>query len=116
MTLRYEGDQAYREVYSAEEVADGVALITKALEALQANCEVMPTDGSDDFRLASEYLDRFASGEILDPIHLARQQGLILLSQDLHLRQWAEGAGVPSTAWLQPALAAAIGAGVATPP
>lgn len=114
MTLSYEGDQAYRKVHSPEDTSATVETLTRALETIQAHCDVMPTDGSDDLRISIHHIDEADVVELFDPITLARQQGMVLVSQDLNLRQWALGLGAMSATWLQPVLALAGEAGVAT--
>jgi tetratricopeptide (TPR) repeat protein len=114
MTLRYEGDQAYRQVHSPADTAANVESITTALDAIQAHCEIKPTDGSDDLLLNFDNIDSADIAEVFDPITLARQQNMVLLSQDLRLRHWAQGLGVNSATWLQPVLAVAATAGLAS--
>lgn len=111
LTVGFEGEQAVRTLHTAEDTAQTLAVFDKAIEALNTHCEVLPTDGSDDLRIDSDLVDRFTAGEILDPIHLARQCGLPLLSDDLHLRLWAEQDSQRAGAWLQTAIWAATAAG-----
>lgn len=116
MTLKYVGDRAYREEHTPEEAASKVETITKGLDQIQAHCEIMPTDGADDLLADSEHFTQDDVAEVMDPLILARQHGMVLLSEDLHLRQWALGVGTPSATWLQPVIALATDAGLATRP
>ncbi len=114
MTLTYVDGQAYRQEHKPEDAVKNVEAITKALDQIQACCEVMPTDGANELIGDSENFTREDVAEVLDPIMLARQHGMVLLSEDLHQRQWALGFGAPSATWLQPVIALATDAGMAT--
>lgn len=116
MTLSYVGGQAYRQEHTPQEAIGNIETITKGLDEIQTHCEIMPTDGADDLITENEHFSHEDVAEVLDPIMLARQHGMVLLSQDLHLRQWALGVGAPSATWLQPVIALATDEGLATPP
>jgi tetratricopeptide (TPR) repeat protein len=100
MTLGFEGDQAVRQIHTAEDTEARLALFDAAIAEIEAHCEVLPVDGGDDHRL-DEALGRYAAGQLLDPIHVARAQDVILVSEDLNLRQYAARSGVKGGAWLQ---------------
>ncbi|KQR85273.1 tetratricopeptide repeat protein [Sphingomonas sp. Leaf343] len=102
MTLGYDGDQAVRQVHSPEDTQRRIDLFTATIDALRANCEVLPVEGSDDPELA-RLLHREVVESILDPLLVAKQTGLLLLSEDLHLRQLAASQGFANGAWLQTA-------------
>lgn len=102
MTLGYDGDQAVRQVHSPEDTQRRIDLFTATIDALRANCEVLPVEGSDDPELA-RLLHREVVESILDPLLVAKQTGRLLLSEDLHLRQLAASQGFANGAWLQTA-------------
>ena len=108
MTVSFEGDQAVREIHPADRGDKVIALIDAALDDIRANCEVAPNDGSDDVELKLERIGWFRSGQILDPVYLARGRTTLLLSDDLRLRELSAGPG----AWLQAVLARLSEAGV----
>ena len=108
MTLSFEGDQAVREIHPADRGDRIIALIDAATDEIRTLCEIAPNDGWDDVELDLEKVGWFNSGQILDPLRLARRQVTILLSDDLRLRQLGEGAG----AWLQVTLARLADAGL----
>ncbi|MDP1616675.1 hypothetical protein [Phenylobacterium sp.] len=114
MTLKYVDDQAYREMHTPEEAASNVETIRKGLNQILAHCEIMPTDGADDLLAHGAHFTRDNVAQVLDSMILARQHGMVLMSEDLHLRQWALGIGVPSATWLQPFIALATDAGLTT--
>jgi tetratricopeptide (TPR) repeat protein len=101
MTLSFDGEQPVRELIPADHGDRVITLIDAAIAAVSEHCEIAPNDGSDDPALDLEQVGWFNSGQILDPVHLARGRGLFLLSEDLRLRQMSGGAG----GWLQIVLA-----------
>ncbi|AYG95616.1 hypothetical protein D8I30_10815 [Brevundimonas naejangsanensis] len=108
MTLSFDGDQAVREIHPADRGDKVMALIDAAVEDIRAHCEIAPNDGSDDVELDLEKIGWLRSGQIVDPLHLARSRVTLLLSDDLRLRQLsggrAPGCRSPSRACLRPAV------------
>lgn len=100
MTMGFEGDQAWRQVHSPEDTERRLEWVNAIIADLEANCEILPVDGSLDSRL-DKLLDNFGSKDIFDPINLARTEDIIILSEDLSLRQYAANQGVKGGAWLQ---------------
>lgn len=99
MTLGFEGDQRVRTIHSPEETEARIALFTTTIDAIKANCDVLPVDGEDE--LADSTLEhREVIDRMMDPVHLAKQHRLLLLTDDLRLRQLALRYGVRSS-WLQ---------------
>lgn len=101
MTLSFRGEQAVREVHPADRADRIMAMIDAAVADIRAHCEIAPNDGADDLTLDIEKIGWFRSGQILDPLRLAKSRMNLLLSDDLRLRQLSEGPG----AWLQVTLA-----------
>lgn len=75
-------------------IADAVAKREKALEN---DCEVVPVHAPDDFD--HRLTEHFHRGT-LDPIFVASERNVPLVSEDKRFRQWAAGQEVPSV-WLQ---------------
>ncbi len=100
MTLGYEGDQAYRHIHTAEDTEARFAAINAAISDLENYCDMLPVDGTGDTRLEN-LMGHFAAAQVFDPISLARREGLILVSEDLNLRQFAAQQKVVGGAWLQ---------------
>ena len=100
MTMGFEGEQAWRRLHSPEDTEKQLEWVNAIIADLEATCEILPVDGSLDARL-DRLLDNFGSKEIFDPINLARTEDVIILSEDLNLRQYAAQQGVKGGAWLQ---------------
>jgi cellulose synthase operon protein C len=100
MTMGFEGEQAWRRLHSPEDTEKQLEWVNAIIADLEATCEILPVDGSLDTRL-DRLLDKFGSKEIFDPINLARTEDVIILSEDLNLRQYAAQQGVKGGAWLQ---------------
>lgn len=100
MTIGFDGDQAWRQVHTPEDTEARFAAVNAAIVDFETSCEVLPVEGSDDVRLEN-MLGRFAAAQVLDPISLAHSEGLILVSEDLNLRQLAAQQQVVGGAWLQ---------------
>ncbi|MFK0382736.1 hypothetical protein [Agrobacterium sp. NPDC090273] len=84
-----------------DEVRSRIDLLRSDLQWLKDDCDLLPTIARTD--PAAEII-RFRNrdgGRFFDDIFAADGSGRLLLSDDFHLRQWAEGLfGVQST-WLQ---------------
>ncbi|OAJ69143.1 PIN domain-containing protein [Gluconobacter cerinus] len=102
-TIRVDGEQICPKVHSPEDTERRLEAVNAFVEQLETHCEILPVDGSQDVRLDSLF-DNFGSKIIFDPINLARAEDLIILSDDLNLRQFAESQGVKGGAWLQAVL------------
>jgi hypothetical protein len=100
MTLGFEGGQAWRQIHTPEETEAQIAMLNEVIADLEAHCEILPVDGSDDTQL-EEVMGAFAAHKVFDPIHLASGEGLIIVSEDLNLRQFAAQQKVVGGAWLQ---------------
>ena len=100
MTMGYDGDQAWRRVHTPEDTEARFAWINAIITELEATCDILPAEGALDPRL-DKFLGSFGAHDIFDPIKLARNEGLILLSEDFNLRQYAAQHGVKGGAWLQ---------------
>lgn len=100
MTMGFEGDQAWRQVHTPEDTESRFNWISAIIAELEAMCEILPAEGALDPRL-DKFLGSFGAHDIFDPIKLARSEGLIILSEDLNLRQYAAQHRVKGGAWLQ---------------
>ena len=100
MTMGYEGDQAWRRVHTPEDTEARFAWIDAVITELETTCDILPAEGVLDPRL-DKFLSSFGAHDIFDPIKLARSERLIILSEDLNLRQYAAQHGVKGGAWLQ---------------
>ena len=110
MTMGFDNGEAWRRVHTPADTEAALALMTAAIEAARQHCEIMAVDGSDDFKL-DRAIGSFAAGKIADPLHIARSENLLLLSDDLNLRQFGQLFGVERSAWLQVVLRVALDQG-----
>lgn len=103
LSLGYEGDQAVKSSRTAEENDHQLALLRGLIECVQTHCEIAP-ESSEALTIDTATIDAVGLTDLLDPIRLARQYNVPLVSDDLHYRQLASLAGVEASTWLQPAL------------
>ncbi len=101
MSLSFDGEQAVRDIIPADHADRVIEIIDAAVANVRRHCEITPNDGSDVLRLDLERVGWFATGQVLDPVHLAQREEMFLLSDDLRLRQLNGRAG----GWLQIVLA-----------
>lgn len=100
MTIGFDGEEACRQIHSPEGTEKKLEWMNAIIKDLERLCDILPVDGSLDVRL-DKLLDNFRSREIFDPINLARTEDVIILSEDLKIRQYAASQGVKGGAWLQ---------------
>lgn len=100
MTMGFYGDQPWRHIHTPEDTEARFAAINAAITDFETYCEVLPVEGFADVRLEN-MMGRFAAAQVFDPISLAHSEGLILVSEDLNLRQFAAQQQVIGGAWLQ---------------
>lgn len=77
-----------------QQIADSIA---KREVAMEADCEVVPVHAPDNFD--PRVLEHLHGGA-LDPIFVARERGMLLISDDKRFRQWAGSQNVQAV-WLQ---------------
>lgn len=86
---------------SEDEIKSKIDLLRSDLDWLKHECDLLPTVAKTD---PSDEIIRFRNregGRFFDDIFAADGSGRLLLSDDFHLRQWAEGLFGVQTAWLQ---------------
>lgn len=100
LTLGFKGEEAWRAVHTPEDTERQIATVNAIIADVETNCEILPAEGTADTRL-EKMMGSFAAQRVFDPIHIARSEGLILVSEDLNLRQFAAQQKVIGGAWLQ---------------
>lgn len=92
----HDGQYYFDEVTPERErqTADAIA---KREEAMRTECEVVPVHAPDD--VDPRLTEHFHRGA-LDPIFVARERGMLLVTDDKRFRQWAGSQKVPAV-WLQ---------------
>ncbi|MNE13220.1 hypothetical protein D3C80_1060480 [compost metagenome] len=84
-----------------DEVRSKIDLLRSDLQWLKDDCDLLPTIARTD---PAEEIIRFRNrdgGQFFDDIFAADGSGRLLLSDDFHLRQWAQGLFGVQSAWLQ---------------
>lgn len=84
-----------------EEVNQKIDLMRSDLEWLKSECKLVPATAKVDPDDAVIRFRREEGGRFFDDIFAADGSGRVLISDDFHLRQWAEGLFQTRSAWLQ---------------
>lgn len=107
-TAFYHGGKFYYDEMTPERRAARSAAIQARVDSLSSECEVVPVHAPED--ADPEIVERLDGGS-LDPMFVAREHGVMLLSEDKHYRNWAASQQVPG-AWLQAVLMVAADEGL----
>ncbi|MDX0563767.1 hypothetical protein GOD83_06750 [Sinorhizobium medicae] len=120
LSVSYENGQFVKHEITRDQMAERQKAISAYLQEIETHCHIMPVaappiegDGAEE---RTEILDAAIThfgGGVLDPAALAAN-GHILLSEDMHYRQWAGAVWPIKGVWLQPALACAVVVGALT--
>lgn len=110
LSLGYEEGQAVKSARSADENDHQLSLLRDLVTSVQINCEIAP-DSTEPLTIETTSFDAVRLTNVFDPIRLAREHRLPLLSDDLHFRQLASLAGARASTWLQPTLLEMRGVG-----
>lgn len=86
---------------SEEQVSNKVAILRSDLEWLKLDCALVPAVAKADPDDAIIRFRQEKGGQFFDDIFAADGSGRILISEDYHLRQWAEGIFKTRGAWIQ---------------
>tara|TARA_B100001179_G_scaffold229607_1_gene215646 strand:+ start:1319 stop:4870 length:3552 start_codon:yes stop_codon:yes gene_type:complete len=84
-----------------EEVNKKIDLMRSDLEWLKSECELVPAVAKADPDDSVIHFRREEGGRFFDDIFAADGSGRVLISDDFHLRQWAEGLFQTRSAWIQ---------------
>lgn len=84
-----------------EEANSKVSLMQADLEWLKSDCVLIPSVAKTDPNDAVIRFRRVEGGRFFEDIFAADGSGRVLISDDFHLRQWAEGLFQIQSAWLQ---------------
>lgn len=88
-------------VLTEEEINEKIDLMRSDLEWLKSECELVPAVAKVDPDDAVVRFRREQGGRFFDDIFAADGSGRVLISDDFHLRQWAEGLFQTRSAWIQ---------------
>lgn len=100
MTMGFKDGEPWKIVHTVEDSESQYEKMNAVIAQIQTNCEIMAVDGAMDSQIIRA-MGIEAAHRLFDPIFLARDEGLILLSEDLNLRQYAASQKVIGGAWLQ---------------
>jgi cellulose synthase operon protein C len=84
-----------------DEVNKKIDLMRSDLEWLKSECELVPAVAKTDPDDAVIRFRREEGGRFFDDIFASDGSGRVLISDDFHLRQWAEGLFQTRSAWIQ---------------
>jgi cellulose synthase operon protein C len=99
MTMGFDGDQAYRVMHSPEEKIRNLANLEKLILFARDRLAIIADDGAEISMTAPLAASGF--GEFLRPVALAVEHQLLLISDDLDLRQIADAESWNQHCWLQ---------------
>lgn len=90
-----------RQEITRDESTTRYAFITEQIEQIEKNCDIRPAQAPDHPTKLAELINSSISSYVLDAANLASNKH-ILVSEDLHYRQYAEAACGAIGVWLQP--------------
>lgn len=99
MTMGFDGEQAYRVMHSPEEKTRNLANLERLILFARDRLTIIADDGAEISMSAP--LAAAGFGDFLRPIALAMENQLLLISDDLHLRQIADAEAWDRHCWLQ---------------
>jgi cellulose synthase operon protein C len=99
MTMGFDGEQAYRVMHSPEEKTRNLANLERLILFARDRLTIISDDGAEISMTAP--LAASGIGEFLRPVALALEHQLLLISDDLHLRQIADAESWERHCWLQ---------------
>lgn len=106
LTIAWHNGQYIRQELSPEDVATRRTFIAEQLAKIEAACEVRPATAPDDPSEVASLVTGMFDTHVLDAANLAAD-GYVLVSDDLHFRQWAHAATSAKGVWLQTVFARA---------
>jgi hypothetical protein len=106
-TISYENGKLALQEVSAEVLAEEQNETVRAIVWAEANVAITPIVAGDDLPEELKKFIRLARSDVFDALVLARQSGLLLISDDLPTRQIDSLLGGNGGAWLHVALGAA---------
>lgn len=112
MTMGYKDGEFFREEVAPDDVAHALRTIQDLIVDLRANMEVVPAAHPGDLSELEEGLIRTSGRNILDPIYAAKNENLLLVSEDMSLRAIGQETHQVNGIWLQPLLMLAADKGL----
>ncbi|UWP88440.1 PIN domain-containing protein [Aliiroseovarius crassostreae] len=100
-SMSYKDGRIVLSEMSEEEIKDKVRLHQADLDWLQASCELIPAVAKEDPSDEIIRVRNSPGGEFLDDLFACDGSGRVLVSEDLHLRQWGQGLFGTNGVWIQ---------------
>ena len=110
LNIGYHDGQFVRQIITAEQQAERLALVNSRIKVIEENCETEPLVVSDGLSRLGEDLTRTPVGESVAPAFLARADRL-LLSEDIVIRELGNRGYGTRGVWLQAVALSAFRAG-----
>lgn len=110
LTVAWHNGQYIKQEDTPEDVAARRSFIAQQLSKIEAACEVRPATAPDAPSELASLITGIFNTHVLDVAYLAAE-GYVLVSDDMHFRQWAEAVSSVNGVWLQSVFAFALEAG-----
>ena len=110
-TIGYANGKYFREEISAAQIESTIQSLGEAIADIRQNMEIVPSIAPPTLSpLETKILENAQHG-VLDPIYVSRSERVLLVSEDLHLRNLGRELHSVESTWLQPVLIVALEAG-----
>lgn len=100
-SMSYQDGRIVLSEMSEDEINEKVSLHQADLDWLQASCELIPAVAQEDPVDEVIRVRNSPGGEFLDDLFACDGSGRVLVSDDLHLRQWGQGLFGIKGVWIQ---------------
>lgn len=104
MTMGYRDGEYFREEMAPEDVANAIQTIQGVIDDMRANLEIAPAARPGSLSETEERLIEISGRDIFDPIYAAKNENLLLVSEDMSFRAIGQEMQQVSGTWLQPML------------
>lgn len=107
-SMSYQGGQIAMNSVGADDVRAAASNLRAAIDWLEANAILAPVNVPDSLPDETRGAILDMGTPLFDEVFIAKENDLLLLVDDLRLRQWGSGLGVARSSWLHWALGYAI--------
>jgi len=108
MTIGYAAGEYFREEISTDRIAEMIAAIDLATDTLRRELEIVPAAAPTAPSEIERKVLAVAPPGFFDPVYVSRAEALLLVSDDLHYRNYAKALHGVEGAWVQACLMAAL--------
>ncbi|MER8811252.1 PIN domain-containing protein [Mesorhizobium australicum] len=103
LSVGYSDGEYFKSELSAKIVAQSIGTIQNVIDDLRGNLEIVPAAQPQELSDVEEALGK-VGGHVLDPVYAAKNEGLLLVSEDMSMRAVAQESHAVGSVWLQPLL------------